>query len=311
MSTQGIFDWTKTTALSHHCGVCEKPMSNPTTLRTCLGTHMEVCKEFHPIFFRKGRTHDCKACINSLERDIGRHQEMVKVIKEIRDLEKESEDVEEIPSKPRKKGGWVKPVSENEEGKKLSKRERKDQKALSKAKNNAVALPAADVEKLGTLLHGKPDIMDIVDWNELLALVPQVARIVGSDHVFKKCTPKREAPDYTDQIQRICGELKIPIGTKKAPLTKTMSTLTTQLKELMEGDLESVRSEQAEVRRRAEGLCRFINRAVFAQLMKSGEAEVEAGGPGGQDAAMEEKYSMGEEVLGENEEGTESDDVSE
>lgn len=133
----------------HHCPICEKPLARDEANVQCLGHHVEPCPRYHGLS-RRGHGGNCRTCLITNEQHWKRHHRIAVLVDQLQGLATKDAEETMIPPASPGEGFW----SGAWGGLKLSKKERKAARRLSRTKGRQLAVPTrADVDRVEKALH--------------------------------------------------------------------------------------------------------------------------------------------------------------
>ncbi|KIW01918.1 uncharacterized protein PV09_06759 [Verruconis gallopava] len=239
-------------ALKHHCGVCQTPFSNPSSLSTCIGKHEVICANYHFMFHFIGKAHTCRACVHAKEQQEKRHRTIL-LLMQI--YQKENEEAEsEIVT-----GSAAAASGHQYEGMK-----KKERKALKKAARTSVRLDIitqADISRLHAIIY--PPDSNTEDANKALARALSVkssTTILSEKSMLDALVaPPKKKPDLELEARRVIASYKMA-----EPRSKQAKLALEKIKCAIMDDVEIQWKTDLEMKKR---------RIIYAQWVTQGAVE--------------------------------------
>ncbi|TLD37965.1 gb [Venturia nashicola] len=255
----------KSAALSHHCGVCCKPLTNTSAINTCIGKHEVICTNYHFTFHFVGKAHQCQACTHAETLLQGRHRAIAELVHEFKTLYQSNPDTTAAEN-----GGMITPPLQLEEPitptKKLKKKEKKDLKRIEKAANRAKIVTQADIAELGEMMYpngigGTANVDSLL--SEALSIKFQPSVFSEVRLMEKLMIPSGTTPNHTAEVDRVLNELEIQRPATDKEEARLWNKIRTKLRE----DMEITWNGSVQMKRR---------RIIYAQWVSQGAVDAMA-----------------------------------
>lgn len=264
---QRVKAWSDFAGIDHHCAGCQKPLSNPNALKTCVGIHCLPCWRFHYGLHSRLNPQRCQYCVQADELHETRHRRIALLLRDLggllgndkttpRTTPQTQASLLSTPIKSTAQSATSSPATSTVE--RSSKRDRKKQRHLSRVVVDTDYITLSEAQWLWQIFHPDHDLSEFFDRDAAIQFHQELQDLTEG---YEDLTTLPD-PDFLATANSLLSKLGIRSSTNKGSAEKL-----SDLRGLIIEDLRQYHTEKVRIAGRLRSFLAWAGRSCYKTIL--------------------------------------------